>query len=230
MRRVVFDIETVGIDFDQLSESQKEYLTKWAKDDEEVITAKQSTAFYPLTGFVCAIGFFSPDAKEVKGTYFLDPQKEEVIKEGDIIYRSYKSEEQLLNHFWPLINNFSQVITFNGRVFDVPFLLIRSAINKVRATKDLMGYRFEKQNQKHIDLADQLSFQGAMKRKFSLEFYCQAFNIQNPKEKMHGVEVSKLFNDQAYLEIAKYCYGDVGATYKLYEYWENYINISSNLC
>lgn len=225
MRRVVFDIETVGLDFDKLNQSQQEFLTKWAKDEEEVISAKQSTAFYPLTGFICAIGFYSPDAREVKGTYFLNPQKEEVVKEGDLIFKSFQSEEKILENFWKLINNFTQIITFNGRGFDVPFLLTRSAVNKIRATRDLMGYRYEKLNPKHVDLADQLSFQGATKRKFSLEFYCQAFNIKNPKADVHGIEVSRLFKEKNYLKIAKYCYGDVEATYELYKYWQDYINV-----
>lgn len=224
IRRVVFDIETVGIDFDSLSESQQKYLTRWAKDDEELVSAKQSTALFPLTGFICAIGFYSPDAKEVQGVYFLNPKKQEVINEKGIIYKSFLSEKDILENFWRLMINFGQIITFNGRGFDIPYIAIRSAINKVKVTKDLMGYRFEKQNHQHVDLQDQLSFLGAMRRKFSLEFYCQAFNIQNPKgEGVSGLEVTKLFENKEYLKIARYCYGDVLATFKLYEYWNNYI-------
>lgn len=223
MRRVVFDIETVGCDFDSLSESQQKYFTKWVKDEEEMVTVKQSTAFYPVTGFICAISFYSPDAPEVKGTYYLNPEKKDLQTDAGIIYKSFTTESEILDNFWRLIVNFDQIISFNGRSFDVPYVLIRSAINKIKATKDLMGYRYDKQNSRHIDLADQLSFQGAMKRKFSLEFYCQAFNIQNPKEEVHGKEVSELFKKKEYLKIAKYCFGDVYATFQLYEYWRDYI-------
>ncbi len=224
MKRVVFDIETVGADFEDLNEKQQKYLTKWAKDEEEIISAKQSTAFYPLTGFVCAIGFYSPDAKEVMGTYFLNPAKNTVNKENDLVFRSFTTEKELLENFWKLIVNFGQIITFNGRTFDVPFLYTRSAVNKVKATTDIMGYRYGP-NYKHVDLADLFSFQGAMKRKFSLEFYCQVFGINNPKKDTSGIEVSKLYKEKKYEKIARYCYGDVEATFKLYEYWKEYISL-----
>ncbi|GIW57376.1 MAG: hypothetical protein KatS3mg083_321 [Candidatus Dojkabacteria bacterium] len=42
LSRVVFDIETVGMDFDKdLDQVQQEYLIKYAKDEEEIRLIKE---------------------------------------------------------------------------------------------------------------------------------------------------------------------------------------------
>ena len=73
-----------------------------------------------------------------------------------------------------------EIITFNGRGFDCPFILIRSAVHKIKPTKDLMPNRY---NGVHIDLLDQLTFYGASRRKFSLDMWCKTFGIKAPKKK-----------------------------------------------
>ena len=51
MSKVAFDIETIGYDFEQdLDDAQKEYLLKFAKNDEEIVAIKEGLGLYPLTG------------------------------------------------------------------------------------------------------------------------------------------------------------------------------------
>ena len=132
----------------------------------------------------------------------------------------------MLEKFWELAKNYQEFVSFNGRSFDVPFLMIRSAIHKVKPTKDLNSNRYlssQKFDAKHIDLFDQLTFYGAMRRKGSLHLWARAFGIKSPKAQgITGHDVSKLFKAKKYLEIAKYNSGDLSATKKLFEYWENY--------
>ncbi len=79
-------------------------------------------------------------------------------------------------------------------------------------------------NGSHIDLLDQLTFYGASRRRFSLDMWCKTFGIKSPKEGgITGYDIKDLFGDKRYLDIARYCFGDIRATKELLSYWENYI-------
>ena len=134
------------------------------------------------------------------------------------------TEEQMLRKFWDLAERYQVFITFNGRAFDMPFLIIRSAILGIRPTKYLMRGRYLYQNNPdalHIDLAEQLSFYGATRRKGSLHMWSRAFGIPSPKASgVTGDDVGPLFKKKKFLEIAKYNVGDIRATRLLYEKWE----------
>jgi len=115
------------------------------------------------------------------------------------------------------------VVTFNGRNFDVPFLMIRSAFNKIKPTKNLITNRFD--SSVHIDLLDQLTFYGLI-RKFNLDFYCHSFGIESPKSKgISGMDVKVLYEAGRIKDIAIYCGEDIYATFQLYKIWDEYINI-----
>ena len=47
---MVFDIETVGVEFESLDEKSKEFLLKYAQDDAAREEVKEGTSFSPLTG------------------------------------------------------------------------------------------------------------------------------------------------------------------------------------
>jgi hypothetical protein len=107
--------------------------------------------------------------------------------------------------------------------------MIRSAINKVHSTKNLMQgrYLYQQRNCLHIDLFDQLTFYGALRKKGGLHLWSRAFGIKSPKaEGVTGDDVGRLFKGKKYKEIARYNVGDLRATRELYEYWKKYINIS----
>lgn len=221
MTKVVFDIETIGMDFETLDEKSQEYLLKYAENDEEKAEIKnQRLALYPFTGEIVAIGIYNPDTE--KGAVYFQAPKEEIksFTKGGIEY-SVGSEKEILKKFWADVKNYNQFITFNGRGFDCPYLIIRSAIHKIKPTKNLMPNRYWAT---HIDLMDQLTFYGAI-RKFNLDFYTKSFGIKSPKEGgMTGLDVKPFFKDGKYNEIAEYCVRDIKATAELYQIWEEYIN------
>ena len=220
MNRLGYDIETTGQDFDSLDQKQQEYWLKWAGSDEEATELKTQTSFYPLTGQVVSIASLDPGTQKSE-VYTIG--KEKGIDEGNTKYLFFPDEKSVLTKFWEIAKNYHQFITFNGRTFDAPYLIIRSAINKIRPPIDLLGYRYK--SIPHLDLADQFAFFGAIRRHFPLHFYCKAFSIDSPKNKgITGEDIPKLFKAGKSLTIARYCLLDVIATAKLLEYWDKYLS------
>ena len=218
MPKIVFDVETVGQDFETLDETSKEYFLKFADSEEKIQEAKNSLSFFPLTAQIVAIGILEVETDKGFVFYQNGGGKPEKSKEGEILYIS-GTEKDILTNFWAHIKNYSPVITFNGRIFDCPFVMLRSAINGIRSAKNLMPYRYA--HGEHVDLQDQLTFYDAMRRKFSLHMWCNAFGIKSPKEEgMTGLQVKDYYKQGRYLDIARYCFGDIRATKELYKYWE----------
>lgn len=222
MSRIIFDIETVGVEFESLDEQAQEYLLKAARTQEEKELVPEQLSFSPLTGQVVAIAMLNPDTQ--KGTVYyqapgIEPTEHD---ENGIVYAS-GTESEILEKFWRTIGFYQQFVTFNGRSFDCPFLMVRSAIHKVKPSKNLVPYRY---GDEHIDLYDRLGFFGAVRRTMSLHMWCRAFGIRSSKEGgITGYEVPKFFREGKYLDIARYCFDDIRATAELFEYWNSYINI-----
>ena len=79
---------------------------------------------------------------------------------------------------------------------------------------------------KHIDLMDELSFYGTVRKKGNLHLFCRAFGINSPKTGgVTGDDVGQLFKQGEFLEIAKYNARDLEATLELFDYWCKYINV-----
>jgi DNA polymerase elongation subunit (family B) len=220
MSRVIFDIETLGKDFDDLDEPTQEYLMKWATTEEEQQGVKDSLSFYPHTSEVIALGMYNIDSG--KGVvYYQSPGEGAGPLEEDGISYEISDEKGIITSFWDVIPKYKEFVTFNGRGFDCPFIMVRSAFHKIKPTRDLMPNRY---SGPHIDLMDQLSFFGASRRKFSLDMWCRTFGITSPKEEgIKGEDVKEFFQEGRYLDIAKYCGRDIKATGELFKCWEEYV-------
>jgi len=175
-----------------------------------------------------AIGIL--DVEQNKGVvYFQAPeQKLAEFEQGNFKFKP-QTEKEMLENFWEGAKEYQEFISFNGRGFDVPFLVARSAVNKVKITKDLMSNRYlnsQKFGALHVDLLDQLTFCGATSRR-SLHLWCRALGIESPKSKgVDGNSVAALFKEKKYIDIAKYNSDDLTATKKLYEAWNEYMRVS----
>jgi DNA polymerase elongation subunit (family B) len=220
MSKVIIDIETIGRDFAAFEEKDQEYLLKYAKTEEDREAIKNSLALHALTGEVVTIGMLNPETR--RGVVFLQNKGEGIEKfEKEGMVYEVGTEKEILEKFWDVVKTYQQVITFNGRSFDIPYLMMRSAINQVRVTRNLMGYRYT--NREHCDLMEQFTFYGAS-RKFSLDFYAKAFGIKSSKEEgIDGSMIGQLYQEKRYLEVAYYCARDLQTTRELYEYWYNYL-------
>ena len=176
---------------------------------------------YPLTGQVVAIGMLNPDTN--KGAmYYQAPEGEPMLPmDEDGVKFQVGTEAEILTLFWDTLKNYNTLITFNGRGFDCPFLLVRSAMHKIKPTRDIMPNRY---GDAHIDLMDRLSFYGSFRRRFSLDMWCRSFGITSPKEdNITGYQVPEFFRAGRYLDIARYCVRDLHATKELFFYWDQYI-------
>ena len=220
MASIVVDIETVGFDFESFDEKTREYLLKYSQTGEEKETVKKRTSLYPLTGEIVAIGMLNPQTSKGRVLFQDGGTGIGKFEEGEIAYET-GNEKEILEKFWDLVRTYDQIITFNGRGFDAPFLMMRSAINKVRPSKNMLGYRFDYKS--HCDLLEQLTFYGAV-RKYNLDFYAKAFGIKSSKEEgVDGSMVGDMYKKGKYAQIARYCARDVETTKELYGYWDKYL-------
>ena len=229
MRTIIFDIETSSYPFETLAESQKEYILRYAEKEKSADLRNQKreeairyTSLYPFTAEVIAIGIFDVE-KEKSFVYFSDPSGEEWSCDEKKIQYKGVTEEKMLTSFWRIVDIADRVVTFNGKSFDAPFLMLRSALLKVQPSKNLVGRRYN--NTFHIDLLEQFTYSG-LTRKFNLDFYCTSFGIESPKSKgITGMDVKTLYEAGRVKDIAVYCGEDINATYRLFNIWNEYLNI-----
>jgi hypothetical protein len=226
---IVFDIETVGFELTELAESQQEFLLRYAEKetDDHLKEQKREEAerylsLYPFTAKIISIGLLNTESDGTLVLYASEENDDWEAEEKDIKYKGLP-EAEFLKLFWNYISKTDKVITFNGRNFDIPFLMLRSAMLNIEPSVNLIHNRYNITH--HIDLLDQFTFYG-ITRKFNLDFYCHAFGITSPKSKgISGMEVKELYKAGKVKDIAVYCGEDVKATYELYKIWDEFLNI-----
>ncbi|MFN2384930.1 MAG: ribonuclease H-like domain-containing protein [Thermoanaerobaculia bacterium] len=215
MASVVFDIETVGSGWEDLDDAQRTYLAKYVRTDEDRQKLPEDLALWPFTARIIALAMLNPDSGRGKVWYeSRDGRREETSADGLFQFIG-DSESAFLVEFWNAIARFHRFISFNGRCFDGPILMLRSAALGIPVSKNLAGYRYSVRP--HTDLLDVISFFGAS-RKWNLDFACKAFGIESPKEHgMDGYSVGPYYRAGRVREIAQYCRRDVEATARLYQ-------------
>ena len=120
----------------------------------------------------------------------------------------YMGEAELLRSFWALASRAQTVVSFNGKGFDVPFVVARSMVHGIAARVDLLSQKFALQP--HLDLWDVLGRGGAGPSK--LEVICWALGIESPKDAMDGSMVAPAYARGEIESIASYNAADVRAT------------------
>ncbi|USN87766.1 MAG: ribonuclease H-like domain-containing protein [Candidatus Nomurabacteria bacterium] len=235
MPTLIFDIETVGENWSGLDETTKSVLTHWldktsrTTEEKELMLKdiKSGLGFSPLTGFVVAIGLY--DLERRQGVVYYTGSGEEIDEEIDGYVYKQRTESEMISEFWDGAKHYDTFVTFNGRSFDVPFLLHRSVVHSVKPTKNLMEGRYPNQQKscRHVDLQDELTFFGAMYRRPSLHLFCRAYGIDSPKAEVSGDDVAELFLGKKFRDIALYNARDVVATTALYEKWHDYLRFDT---
>jgi len=232
MARLVFDIETTAQPLENFDEVQQEYLLREAEKipDETARAAKREEiarmfALWPFTGQVVCIAMLNAESQRGQVLFIAEDFEEDGAEAGPVEFMPCADEFELLTAFWDVAKHYDEIVTFNGRGFDVPFLYLRSAALNVPITKkNWLGYRFA--TEPHCDLAEQFTFynvsgrEGAA-RKFNLDFYCKSFGIESPKAQgVTGMDVTTLIAAGKSREVAEYCLRDVRATVELYRVWK----------
>lgn len=240
MQFLTFDIETVPLPWESFSESQQEYLLRGAKTDEEIQKKKDEMGLSPMTAQIVCIGLMlcslNDDGsfnEEKTESFAVDNSlKEKEINELMLSTQEkcyLSSEAYLLEIFWKILKKYDPVhlISFNGRNFDAPFLMLRSSLLRIKPSKNLMaGTKFS--YSLHTDLIDELTFYSGSSygatRRFNFDFFARAYGIHSPKsEGIDGSKVQEFFHNGKILEIAEYCLRDVKATWELFKIWNEYL-------
>jgi 3'-5' exonuclease len=217
MKKLVIDIETVGTPWEEHDPYVREYLIK-GMNEAEAEEEKRRGALSPFIGRVVAIGVVNAETGKSCAMYEVPGQNELITRvEGSRTLIS-GNERLILEKFWQFIAKEDRFISFNGRQFDGPYLMIRSAIHGLVPKRDLVGprYRFHP----NCDLREVLNFSGTLNGRqirFNLDLACKSFGIQSSKtEGMDGRSVETLYRAGRYEDIAIYCLEDVRATCELY--------------
>lgn len=215
MASVVFDIETVGLPWESLDDAQRTYLQKHARTDEERAKLPEILSLWPFTGRIVVLAMINPESGRGRVWYEKTDGRLEETSSDALFTFIGDTEPIFLAEFWKAVSRFSRFVTFNGRCFDGPFLMLRSAMHGIPVTKNLAGYRYTLRP--HTDLLDVISFFGAS-RKWNLDFTCKAFGVESPKEYgMDGYSVGPYYRAGRLREIAVYCRRDVEATARLFQ-------------
>jgi DNA polymerase elongation subunit (family B) len=217
MKKLVIDIETVGTPWEEHDPYVREYLIK-GMSEAEAEEEKRRGALSPFIGRIVAIGVVNAETGRSCAMYEVPGQTELITRrEGNRTLIS-GSERQILEKFWDFLGKDDRFISFNGRQFDGPFLMIRSAIHGIVPKRDLIGmrYRFHP----NCDLREALNFNGTINGRqvrFNLDLACKTFGITSSKtEGMDGRSVETMYRAGRYEDIAVYCLEDVRATCELY--------------
>lgn len=233
MAKLLFDIETLGLPLDAFDDVQQEYLMRNTDTPEAKEQAVRNLSLTPLTARVCCIGMLNVDSNQGRVIYLAGAAEEEAV--DGVTYIAVTDEHELLTRFWAVIGAhkegragemvYEKYITFNGRGFDCPFLMLRSAVLGIRPSRNLMAGGKFAARRSHIDLMDELTFlaygNNGATRRFNLDFYCKSFGIPSPKgEGVTGRNINEVFAEGRHREIAEYCMRDVRSTGALYAKWQ----------
>lgn len=209
---LVFDIETVpAVDLRKAPSLVAQAVTKYADRQEWDETKVMSLS--PWFGRVVslAIGDGEADLDAQAVTVFVVPPDGAVLGAMPPWIRPV-SEAELLRAFWALAADARCVVSYNGRGFDVPFLVGRSLIHEVPVRVDLMSGRYALRP--HLDLLEVLGGRG--RGPASLDVVCWALGLASPKAAMDGSMVALSYQKGELQKIAEYNAGDVHATTRVY--------------
>ncbi|MHC4078700.1 MAG: ribonuclease H-like domain-containing protein [Planctomycetota bacterium] len=211
---LVFDIETVpATDKRQLPTTVAEALGKFA--DRKEMDTHAAMGLSPFFGKVVslALGEGEVDVDEQQVTVLLVPPPDYEDKDYPDWVRPM-SEAELLRAFWVLANAATTVVSFNGRGFDVPFLVTRSLVHEIPARVDLLSNRFALRP--HLDLYQVMTQGRYGGGPSNLDTICWALGVESPKGEMDGSMVAPAYEKGDALDIATYNRADVTATTKVY--------------
>ena len=232
--RIVFDIETSPLGHDdllniipfvdrrkpprgniKLEETWKKKLKEWnapqaakKRETEHIDKLKSKGALNPLTGHVLAIGI-----KYDKG-------------EGEQVKILEGIEKAILAEFWEILGWFTKraepVFTYNGHEFDLPFLLCRSRLYRLKPEEHLgrpLKNDYGKFPSTFIDIAKVWS--GAYRGNWDMpkfEHLCGAFGIKAKSQGFRGDSFAHLYrtdNDRAMAYLTE----EVEALWELSDYF-----------
>lgn len=157
----------------------------------------------PTTARICCFGWY-----DGKDSYHV------MLKE-----ETAQAEKALLSEVWGFLATVEHFITFNGNEFDVPMLMMRSLINRVRPSVNISIKKYVIAN--HTDVRAVLSNWNSH-AKGSLDFYSRLLLGKSPKENMSGDMVQDAWDMEQFEDIGNYCEDDCKSVFEIYQLLTQY--------
>jgi len=183
-------IDIETVPIDIKDEMIREYLM-----DKQI--SKEARSLHPLySKIICIV---------VKG-------REEIVLTGE--------EKNILEKFWNIAREYDYFVTHNGYGFDIPFIIIRSAINKIKYSSKIQLNKYTMNNSNHFDTMLFFSQNGVFFN-VRLDVIARSLGIDVGEDRFSGREVERLFNEGRMDEIIKHCKEDVEITEKIWLFLRN---------
>jgi predicted PolB exonuclease-like 3'-5' exonuclease len=218
---LVFDIETVpAVDLRKVPPTIAQAVAKQAERNEwdQGKVMSLSPYFGQIVSLAVGDGEQDPRAMEVT-VFVVPPPNHSAAFAADTsklpAWIRPVGEAELLRAFWALAGDAQVVVSYNGRFFDLPFLVARSLIHGVPVRTDLLSNPFGLRP--HLDLHQLLHAGGRDRGPASLDVVCWALGLQSPKEDMDGSMVAATYAAGDIAQIALYNAGDVRATTAVFQ-------------
>ena len=228
---IAFDIEVAGFPWEEIDEITRGYLVNREQDPVRREAIPDRTGLYPGLGKIIAIGMWLvPDEPgDERGMILLEGRAEEVRDWEKVPHaKIFRGDERaILEKFWETVgrtktqHRLPRLVSFNGREYDGPFLMIRSAQLGVRPSRHLIPKRYD--FSEHCDLVEVFNFMGTTRERYSLEYWCRRFDVESPKGSIDGSQVARVYRQGKIDSIGEYCLRDVRATAQLYSKLESTI-------
>jgi len=224
---LAFDIETYGT-WSDLSPRMQDYLRTRdgyrGLSPQDSRAAPQTVGLLPGLAQVIAVGFWSPTEPRVLA---LDPTRSaphtQPLDSG-VEATFYAEETELLRAFWGAAraarDRGARLVSFRGRGFDVPMLVLRSTVLGVEPSVDLAR---PGSLAPHCDLHEVFGFDQARRPGFSLDYWCEVYSVSSPKGGLTGDRVAAAYEAQRFVEIASYALADARATGEVFEHLEPWV-------
>lgn len=158
----------------------------------------------PLWGRVVAIGFAADPPGDLS---------DEIVTQS-LLARREDDEATILKALWQRVEREAEpLVTWNGMGFDVPFLLVRSAILGVPTPRGNYLRRYDSRLHYDVKLVT-AGWDSYRARGTSLDDWAQAFGLR--AKSAHGSEVFRMFSNGQLAEIGAYAADDARLTLQLY--------------
>lgn len=134
-----------------------------------------------------------------------------------------KDEKEMITNFFAFIEKFEpKLVSFNGKNYDMPLLVLRALKYNIKAAHYLdtqsdkwNNYKTRFSELKHCDLFESFGATRGLK----LDTLCAMTDLPG-KYEIHGDEVMKLYYEKKYEKIHEYCESDALNTYMLFLKYE----------
>jgi len=187
MNYIFLDIETVPLEIKD--DSVKMYFM-----DNKI--TKENRAFNPVYSKVVCICV----KKKNEESIVFSGEEREILEK----FINYLSE-----------NKESVFVTYNGYGFDIPFLKVRTALNKMKFPFEINSNKFRMENSNHFDVMLFLS-QGIFTNT-RLDVVARMNGVEIPSERIIGKEVERLYFEGNIERIKEHCKKDLDILEKLFD-------------